>query len=139
MTTTTNVLLLLTWFFLTGSVLAWLMTRANAQIRRYRDEPTPRTAAKRMQEEIDELDVRVRTNKRRLDSLNLAQEELAAKLISVRNQIAAQKRRDTQVDPTELADYIQAIQQGEEPGTPPIQPTPGQIAYDANGEAIDFR
>lgn len=139
MTTTTNVLLLLAWFFLTSSVLGWLMTRANAQIRRYRDEPTPRTASKRMQEEIDEMDVRIRTNKRRLDSLNLAQEELGAKIVSLRNQMAAQNRRDRQLDPTDLADYIQAVQGSDESQAAPSAPQPGGVAYDANGEAIDFR
>jgi len=139
MGTTANILLLLAWVFLTVSVLSWLMMRANAQIRRFRDEPTPRTAYKRMQEDLEELDIRVLANKRKIDSVELSIQDTMARLVSLQNRISAQKRRDETFDPTQLADYILAQQQDE--GVAPesaddLLPT---IAHTADGQQIDFR
>lgn len=139
MDTTTNVLMLLAWFFLTASVLGWLMTRANAQIKRFKDEPTPEARVKKINSEVlGILDTLVDHN-RRITANVMTCEDLLSRIISLGNRMAAQKRRDAQVDLDKFADYIQQLETDGQDESEKPEAAPSTLAQTADGQVVDFR
>jgi septal ring factor EnvC (AmiA/AmiB activator) len=121
-------------------VAAALLIRANAQISRHRDSPTPRKAYQQLADDHEAQDVVIGKLKRDVASLEVSVEKLHSDHRSLQNQMAAAKRRTNEIDATTLADYLQAVQasESEETGPEPRPAGPGPVPT-LDGHEIDFR
>jgi len=133
------VLLLTAVWFLMFSIGVWWLTRLNAQLKRLKNEPTPKKAFGILVDDVEAQDLLVRTVKRDLDGLRDEFAGVHDRIRSIQNKAAAQTRRDAGVDLEKLADYVQAATT--ETAQAPTQqvPTAGTLIETPDGEVIDYR
>lgn len=120
-------------------VFLFVVGRANAQVKRFRDAPVPKKLAELLREEIETLDERSLGHSRQIASLRQEIDDAQSRITSLQNKASAQVRRDKELDVTKLADYLQTVQDGDsQPSTDRSASRP-TVAVDANGQEIDFR
>jgi len=116
MTTTWTVTLAIAFVFMLGSGLVWLVSRMNAQIRRYADAPTPKEAFMVLKDlqmgdamTISGLQIKV-------TRLETEMQDLHALFRKHQSRDAAQTRRDNQIDVAQFDQYVaDAVKENEAP------------------------
>lgn len=138
--TTTN-FLFIAFMLVTLGAWLYLLGRVNAQIRRYRDEPTPRKRFDTLREDVDAQDDRIKRNRRDSQDNSLKIEDAFERIRSLQNKYAAQKRNDDKVALSE-AIQLSLSQQASQPDEGSVHAGAGDElppGLDSSGEPFDFR
>lgn len=128
-----------------ATILAWfyLLQRVNAQIRRYRDDPTPRTRFDQLREDVDLQDDRVKRNRRSCLDLEAAVDDAYDRIKRLNNKYAANRRQDEKVDLMEAAKVsLQQLASQQENGSGDesgLEDSEFPAGLDPSGQPFDFR
>lgn len=120
----------------------WLLARVNAQIRRYRDDPTPRKRFDQLREDVDAQDDRIKRNRRDTQDNSLKIEDAFERIRSLQNKYAAQKRNDDKVDLLEAVKLsLPALASQQDEGSDQTEAGGDSLppGLDSRGEPFDFR
>lgn len=127
MTTTWTLTLVLAFVFMLGSGLVWLVSRMNAQIRRYADGPTPKAAFETLKDLQMADTLTISGLQIKVTRLETEMEDLHALFRKHQSRDAAQSRRNNEVDVAKFDEYVAGLAETKEDPEEPTQTEPESL------------
>lgn len=127
MTTTWIITLALAFVFMLGSGLVWLVSRMNAQIRRYADAPTPKEAFNVLKDLQMGDQLTISGLQIKVTRLETEMEDLHALFRKHQARDAAQSRRNSEFDVAKFDEYVAGLAETNEEQEPKAPAAPESL------------